>query len=192
MKNDLEKDVEMEGGILDLLGEEYLPKKLKIPVEDFKGKQIPGRYFDSISMNFRKLQVYSTFLSLEEIILFEFFTMLSPIFGNKPFYQQKHRIQENTRLGKHRIDKAILKLKVLGILNVQSGTHKNKNLYSVNYDRVVELIPKIFDIDETKTTRAKKRQYISHEYAMKIYTEYFTALSYIGYKEDRYLIDEET
>jgi hypothetical protein len=182
----MDKELEKEDSLLLISEPWWAPQLIKIPVKDPDGDTKEGRYFDPIGVNFRKIQVYSDFFDLEEIILFEFFVMLSVQFGNKQFYQQMKRIQANTRLGKDRIQKVMTRLKSLGILSVQSNTFKNKNLYKINYSKIIDLVPQIYNLKE------RPSQYISEEYAIEIYTRYFNELSFVGYRDNRYEINEET
>ena len=71
-----------------------------------------------LSINFRKLQLYNfDYFSLEEIVLFELFIVLSIAFGNKPFYHSSTMIRSETGIKRTKQETIIKKFLEKGILS---------------------------------------------------------------------------
>src|SRR5688572_8704608 len=95
-----------------------------------------------------RLQQYTDFFDLTEIILFEWFVIKGRSFYNKKFHYCNRRITAEVKIKDDRLKKIISRFVDLGII-----THTKEGLpftshYIVNYDVIFNLLKEIYYLSE--------------------------------------------
>lgn len=109
-------------------------------LNQYGGKENPNLF----AVHFKKLGVYNRDWDLSHILVYELMLVMSRKTGNTEFYKQIHKIMEDTRLGRHKVRKAIEFLETKGILNT-SRSQGGKTYYSINYSWIKENLDKVYD-----------------------------------------------
>ena len=100
------------------------------------------------SCNQLSLMEYSQYWNLDEIILFEKMIVLYRSFGMVPFAYQQNRLIKELHITRDKLENARSRLKAGGILNEANSGHGRKIMYSINSNRVIELVPEIYSKQE--------------------------------------------
>lgn len=137
---------------LTLLYELYMTEKisnnhgkLRMVVENNGSKKSLQYPF---SCNHLSLMEYSQYWNLEEIILFEKMIVLYRSFGMLPFTYQQNRLIKELHITRDKLENARNRLKADGILIETNSGHGRKIMYSINNNRVLELVPEIYSKQE--------------------------------------------
>lgn len=101
--------------------------------------------FNPFCLNFRKLQQYRLQdISIEEVIMFEYFMMLAQSFGYKEFYHTQKKIIEETGLKRAKIESVIDKFVKAGILSVETKGFPLKQHFHVKIPVIMTILPNIY------------------------------------------------
>ena len=119
-----------------------------------------GEHLPIATNNLRLLSYGNYFKERYEIDLFEFFVVKSISFKHQEFYQSLDTIINETKIKRNPVQRIINKFIEIGILNrvVKSeikGFSKVSH-YIVNYDRIMELYPNIYNTNFTLKEKKKK------------------------------------
>jgi hypothetical protein len=105
--------------------------------------------FNPLSFNILRLQTYTSFFDLPEIVMFEWLMVKASSFKKlDEFYYSLRRIAEETKIGKAQLATIIQRFEELGIINVERKGMPKCSYFSVNKEKVIALIPQIYQFTE--------------------------------------------
>ncbi|RAU81973.1 helix-turn-helix domain-containing protein [Pontibacter arcticus] len=105
--------------------------------------------FNPLAFNILRLQNYTDFFDLPEIVLFEWFMVKANSFKRlNEFYYSIRRIAEETRIRKAHLSTIIKKFEGLGIIQVEKKGMPKCSYFSINKEKVIALIPEIYQFTE--------------------------------------------
>lgn len=117
------------------------------------------------AVNILKLQRYNfDFFKLEEVIFFEYLVVKGQAFGFKQFYHSTETIGKETGIKRSKLKAIITKFTDLGIIDVEiSGFPKVKH-FTVNYLRINDYLPKIYQSAENGNLSAEMNKLLTDFY----------------------------
>lgn len=138
-------------------------------VEDFSELQfIPIDYDTFFGLRLLSFEKYkSTFFVCDERVVFEAFLIKYHSFGLKAFYWSFNKIFEEVGIKKDRATKIIEKFIKLGIVSkklIKTQIDKRPmqiNYYDLNIDRIIELVPEIYQESDNIDIEANIREYLT-------------------------------
>lgn len=92
-------------------------------------------------------------LGLAEAILLGELCSISEMFGGEEFYFSQEKISNDTTLSEYQICNALKHLKEAGVLNITKKGLPCRNFYSINEDKIAELL----DSDKTCSQKTKEQ-----------------------------------
>jgi hypothetical protein len=104
-----------------------------------------------LAINILKYQAYNfEFFSCQEIILFETLVVLGGISFSKreEFFHSTKTLIEKSGIKRHTVDKTLNRFVDLGIIELQVKGMPRVKYISIVWDKVLELLPKIYQFDE--------------------------------------------
>jgi hypothetical protein len=104
-----------------------------------------------LAINILKYQAYNfEFFSCQEIILFETLVVLGGISFSKreEFFHSTKTLIEKSGIKRHTVDKTLNRFIDLGIIELQVKGMPRVKYISIVWDKVLELLPKIYQFDE--------------------------------------------
>lgn len=102
------------------------------------------------AINILKLQRYNfNFLSLEEVVFYEYLIVKARSFKFKQFYHSTETISKETGIRRTKLDNIIKKFSDLGILMVEIKGFPKVKYFDVNFEKIGGLLPKIYQFAET-------------------------------------------
>lgn len=135
---------------------------ITITHHDTDGELVGHLMTTPLCTHFARLDLYRSD-KIEWIILFEGFIIYSQIFGNG-FYRQRETIMKDLRISRRIFDNNTKALIGDGYLSKVRGGKEmsHKNIYHVNFDKIIENIDQIyrFDIINSESQKYVKERYI--------------------------------
>lgn len=118
-------------------------------------------YRNLISMRFKRLGMYKSTWTIEDVLVFEALLVLSKCFGSGKFFKQYKFLTKMTRLSKHKIRNVLKKLSSYGFITITRETKTRKNFYKVQYEIIKNKIDLIYDFSDLEgiDKRAFKRAF---------------------------------
>ncbi|RNI29777.1 hypothetical protein EFA69_09570 [Rufibacter immobilis] len=105
--------------------------------------------FNPLAINILRLQNYTDFFDLSEVVLFEWLMVKASSFKNLvEFYYSIRRIAEETKIRKAQLSTIIKKFEMLGIIKVERKGMPKCSYFCVNKESVLALIPQIYQFAE--------------------------------------------
>lgn len=102
-----------------------------------------------LAINVLKLGRYNfDFFTCEEVVLFEYLIVKGIAFNKKQFYHSGETIRKETGIKEHSLGSITKKFKKLGIISTEVKGMPRVTHYSVNYEKIIDLLPKIFKDDD--------------------------------------------
>ena len=104
-----------------------------------------------LAVNCLKFQYYNfDFFSCQEIVLFETLIVLGGISFKKKeeFFHSTKTLTDKTGIKKHTVSKSIERFEALGILDVEVKGMPRVKFYKMNWDKIIELLPEIYQFDD--------------------------------------------
>ena len=95
-------------------------------------------------------------LGLAEAILLGELCSISEMFGGEEFYFSQEKISNDTTLSEYQICNALKHLKDAGVLNITKKGLPCRNFYSINEDKIVELLDSETSSQKIKEQTSKK------------------------------------
>lgn len=121
------------------------------------------KQFNPLAVNILRLQTYSDYFDLPEIVFFEWLMVKAYSFRKRgEFYYAVRRIAEETRIKKAQLATIINRFEELGITTVESKGMPRCSHFNVNKERVIALIPQIYQFTENGKPLADKEKLLSY------------------------------
>lgn len=96
--------------------------------------QDKDKEFNPFAVNFKRLQQYNFGkLSIDEIILFEYFVMMPQWYNHNPFYHSSEKIYADTGIKRRQQESTIKKFTHWGIISVESKGFPKVKYFTINY-----------------------------------------------------------
>jgi hypothetical protein len=112
-----------------------------------------------LALNILKFQRYNfNFFSCEEVVFFEYITFKGMKFKDKWFYHSSETIRREAGIKKHSLNSILQRFQQMGILEIEVRGMPRVKYFSLNYSRVMELLPQIFLLNENGQLDAEFRQ----------------------------------
>ena len=105
--------------------------------------------FNPLAVNILRLQNYTSFFDLSEIVFFEWLMIKASSFKNQhEFYYSVRRIADETKIRKAQLATIIKKFEGLGIITVEKKGMPKCSYFHVNKEPVIALISQIYQFAE--------------------------------------------
>ena len=102
-----------------------------------------------LAVNIRKLQRYNfNFLTLEEVIFFEYLVVKAPLFKFKEFYHSTSTIAKEIGIKRSKLESIINKFGVMGLLKVEVKGFPKVKHFTVNFEKIRFFLPQIYQYAE--------------------------------------------
>jgi hypothetical protein len=104
------------------------------------------------AINILKLQRYNfNFFSTEEVVFFEYVVIKGRSFiCRAEFFHSSETIRRETGIKKHALNSIIKRFVNLGILGIKVKGMPRVKYFTLNYQRIIELLPQIYLLNESK------------------------------------------
>ncbi len=111
------------------------------------------------AVNIRKLQRYNfEFFTTEEAVFFEYIIVKTIYNGGGEYYHSSQEIRRETGIKRSALNTIIERFKALGILKVEVKGMPNIKYFWVEYRRVIELLPQIFQLNSSYCQQVNQHQ----------------------------------
>jgi hypothetical protein len=111
-------------------------------------KETEQAEFYPLATNILKLQYYSSFFDLTEIVMFDWFVVKAKAFKYLQFYYSRRRISEEVRIKEDRLITIIKRFAELGIIEIEVKGMPKQHHFIIDFERIIALIPQIFQCTE--------------------------------------------
>lgn len=115
-----------------------------------------------LAINILKLQRYNfTFLSCEEVVLYEYLIVKAIAFKQKPFYHSSETIFNETGVKKHSLHSILKRFQELGYVSIEVKGMPRVKHFTIHFPKIVADFPFIYQLEENGKPLYEFRQLLT-------------------------------
>ena len=119
--------------------------------------------FNPLAVNILRLQNYTNYFDLAEIVMFEWFVIKASSFKNQhEFYYSIRRIASETNIRKAQLTTIIKRFEKSGIISVEKKGMPKCSYFQVNKENIISLLPQIYQFAENGKLLTENSKLLSY------------------------------